>query len=259
MGEQGFMHITQQLMQVPPDDSATSLHATCSFKLQHSCNFSYLLPSHVSWSSLNLTSPMLKFDKIWLAMHNPVFSMHGSELAEHGQHVDWHDSQLQLLECATPASALFCQSVLEANIAPDIELCLLTTYVSQLWCGVDFSWRVAVSTQAAQQFAEGVKQIDGLEVVGKPDMCLVAIKSTSKKLNIYKVNDLMSQRGWHLNALQFPSSVHMCFTAQHTEVVPELLKVATLNLPSNALHVYTQLMSHMNLLYMARYAIHQCW
>ncbi len=117
---------------------------------------------------------------------------------------------------------------------------------------------MAVSTQAAQQFAEGVKQIDGLEVVGKPDMCLVAIKSTSKKLNIYKVNDLMSQRGWHLNALQFPSSVHMCFTAQHTEVVPELLKVATLNLPSNALHVYTQLMSHMNLLYMARYAIHQC-
>ena len=64
MGEQGFMHITQQLMQVPPDDSTTSLHATCSFKLQHSCNFSYLLPSHVSWSSLNLTSPMLEFDKI---------------------------------------------------------------------------------------------------------------------------------------------------------------------------------------------------
>ncbi|DBB12500.1 TPA: hypothetical protein ACH3X3_005299 [Trebouxia sp. C0006] len=78
--------------------------------------------------------------------------------------------------------------------------------------------------QAAQHLAEAVKQIDGLEVVGKPDMCLVAIKSTSKKLNIYKVNDLMSQRGWHLNALQFPSSVRMCFTAQHTEVVPELLK-----------------------------------
>lgn len=78
--------------------------------------------------------------------------------------------------------------------------------------------------QAASEFAEGVKKIDGLEVVGKPDMCVVAIKSTSKQLNIYKVNDLMSQRGWHLNALQFPSSVHMCFTAQHTKVVPELLQ-----------------------------------
>lgn len=73
-----------------------------------------------------------------------------------------------------------------------------------------------------------MKKIDGLEVVGKPDMCVVAIKSTSKQLNIYKVNDLMSQRGWHLNALQFPSSVHMCFTAQHTKVVPELLQVRLL-------------------------------
>jgi len=108
-----------------------------------------------------------------------------------------------------------------------------------------------VFAQAAQQFAEGVKQIDGLEVVGKPDMCLVAIKSTCKKLNIYKVNDLMSQRGWHLNALQFPSSVHMCFTAQHTEVVPELLKVTSLSLLLNALQSCTYI------LYMARRAIHQ--
>ena len=30
MGEQGFMHITQQLMQVAPHDCTTSLHATCS-------------------------------------------------------------------------------------------------------------------------------------------------------------------------------------------------------------------------------------
>ena len=102
-----------------------------------------------------------------------------------------------------------------------------------------------------------MKQIGGLEVVGKPDMCLVAIKSTSRTLNIYKVNDLMSQRGWHLNALQFPSSIHMCFTAQHTEVVPDLLKVVSLNLPSNALHVYAQSTSHINTLYTARYAIHQ--
>ena len=89
----------------------------------------------------------------------------------------------------------------------------------------DFGIHALDVLQAAQQFAEGVREIDGLEVVGKPDMCLVAIKSTSKQLNIYKVNDLMSQKGWHLNALQFPSSVHMCFTAQHTQVVPELLQV----------------------------------
>ncbi|KAL0029054.1 hypothetical protein WJX77_003004 [Trebouxia sp. C0004] len=34
--------------------------------------------------------------------------------------------------------------------------------------------------------------VDDLEVVGKPDMCLVAIKSASNKLKIYKANDLLS-------------------------------------------------------------------
>eukprot|EP00891_Asterochloris_glomerata_P007131 jgi/Astpho2/7131/Aster-08310 len=78
--------------------------------------------------------------------------------------------------------------------------------------------------EASKAFAQGVEQIDGLELCGRPDMCVVAFKASSRQLNIYKVNDLMTNKGWHLNALQFPASIHMCFTAQHTEVVPKLLK-----------------------------------
>ena len=91
--------------------------------------------------------------------------------------------------------------------------------------------------QAAHTFAEGVSHIEGLEVCGKPDMCVVAFKSTQKSLNVYQVNDLMTQRGWHLNALQFPASVHMCFTAQHIKVVPELLQVLALPVNVSMLHV----------------------
>ena len=88
--------------------------------------------------------------------------------------------------------------------------------------------------QASKAFAQGVEQIDGLELCGRPDMCVVAFKASSRQVNIYKVNDLMTNKGWHLNALQFPASIHMCFTAQHTEVVPKLLKVmATANHASN--------------------------
>lgn len=40
--------------------------------------------------------------------------------------------------------------------------------------------------------------------------------STSKPpLNIFVVNDVLSEMGWHLNALQRPSALHICFTAQH--------------------------------------------
>ena len=78
--------------------------------------------------------------------------------------------------------------------------------------------------ELSQKMQDGIEAIDGLQVVGKPDANVVAFKSTSKELNIWKVNDLMSKKGWHLNALQRPAAVHMCFTAAHTpDVVDNLL------------------------------------
>ncbi|KAK9822584.1 hypothetical protein WJX74_007398 [Apatococcus lobatus] len=77
---------------------------------------------------------------------------------------------------------------------------------------------------AAKKFQRGVANIQGLRVVGQPEMCVVAFESTHRSVDIYKVNDLMTQRGWHLNALQFPAAVHICFTARHVNVVDQLLK-----------------------------------
>lgn len=78
---------------------------------------------------------------------------------------------------------------------------------------------------AAAQFAAGVAAIDGLEVVGAPEMCVVAFRSVEPGLNIYTVNDLLSARGWHLNALQRPAALHVCFTAAHSPAaVAELVQ-----------------------------------
>lgn len=48
-----------------------------------------------------------------------------------------------------------------------------------------------------------VRGISELFVVGKPDMTIVAFGS--KALDIFEVNDIMSSKGWHLNALQRPN------------------------------------------------------
>jgi len=47
--------------------------------------------------------------------------------------------------------------------------------------------------------------------------------ANARRLNIYCLNDLLTQRGWHLNALQAPAALHFCFTAQHVNVVPALI------------------------------------
>ena len=80
--------------------------------------------------------------------------------------------------------------------------------------------------QASKDFEAGVKGIAGLEVIGEPEMSVVAFKAKSPRdLDIFVLNDLMSQKGWHLSALQNPSSLHMCFTAQHVHTIPALLQV----------------------------------
>jgi len=48
-----------------------------------------------------------------------------------------------------------------------------------------------------------IEEIPGLYVIGKPDMTVVAFGSDV--VDIFEVNDIMSSKGWHLNALQRPN------------------------------------------------------
>jgi len=89
---------------------------------------------------------------------------------------------------------------------------------------------------AVDRFKEGVNTIPELEVMGSPEMSVVAIQARdSAKLNVYKLNDLMEKAGWHWNALQSPPALHFCFTPNHvgdgssngkqqTDVVQQLLE-----------------------------------
>ncbi|KAJ4879859.1 Sphingosine-1-phosphate lyase [Raphanus sativus] len=76
--------------------------------------------------------------------------------------------------------------------------------------------------EASKRLEEGVRGISELFVVGKPDMTIVAFGS--KALDIFEVNDIMSSKGWHLNALQRPNSIHICVTLQHVPVVDDFLQ-----------------------------------
>ncbi len=59
-----------------------------------------------------------------------------------------------------------------------------------------------------------VAQIPELMVLGDP---LFVIAFASPTLDIYRVLDAMSRRGWSLNGLHRPAAVHLCVTLRHTE------------------------------------------
>jgi sphinganine-1-phosphate aldolase len=75
----------------------------------------------------------------------------------------------------------------------------------------------AVEVEAAvQRVAKATGNV--LELYGQRDLCVVAFgpnrsgTNSRGKVNIYQVGDAMGRRGWHLNTLQYPASIHICVT-----------------------------------------------
>ncbi|KAL4573769.1 hypothetical protein LXL04_020586 [Taraxacum kok-saghyz] len=76
--------------------------------------------------------------------------------------------------------------------------------------------------EASKRLQKGVNEIPELFIIGRPDMTIVAFGSNV--IDIFEVNDMLSSKGWHLNPLQRPNSIHICVTLQHVPMVDDFLK-----------------------------------
>jgi len=66
---------------------------------------------------------------------------------------------------------------------------------------------------ATEKLIDGIGRIDGLRVLGKPDMCMFAVAATDERVNVYRLADEMKKKGWYLQP-QFarensPSNLHI--------------------------------------------------
>ncbi len=67
--------------------------------------------------------------------------------------------------------------------------------------------------ETAATIKAGIGEISELQILGDP---LWVVAFASPRLDIYRVMDAMSHRGWSLNGLHRPSCVHLCVTLRHT-------------------------------------------
>ncbi|OWK07918.1 SGPL1 [Cervus elaphus hippelaphus] len=59
-----------------------------------------------------------------------------------------------------------------------------------------------------------LENIKGIFVFGNPQLSVIALGS--RDFDIYRLFNLMNAKGWNLNQLQFPPSLHFCITLVHT-------------------------------------------
>lgn len=67
--------------------------------------------------------------------------------------------------------------------------------------------------QATRTVMDGIDRIDGVQILGEPDMCMFAFAATSEKINVYRLADAMKNKGWYLQP-QFkransPANLHI--------------------------------------------------
>jgi sphinganine-1-phosphate aldolase len=75
---------------------------------------------------------------------------------------------------------------------------------------------------ATRQIQEGIGAIEGLEVISNPEMSVFAF--TSDKYDIFNIGDALTARGWHLDRLQYPNSLHMTVSYGNYEQASEFLR-----------------------------------
>ncbi|XP_021435852.2 sphingosine-1-phosphate lyase 1 isoform X1 [Oncorhynchus mykiss] len=59
-----------------------------------------------------------------------------------------------------------------------------------------------------------IRKINGVFVFGDPEVSVVAIGSDV--FDIFRLSNALTSKGWNLNMLQYPSSIHICCTVLHT-------------------------------------------
>ena len=82
---------------------------------------------------------------------------------------------------------------------------------------------------ATRKFIAGVQAIPGLQVMGKPDMCLVAV--ASNEVDIFHVIDEMTVRGWYIQpqlALgEYQENFHVSLQHSNVDLVDDMLVALT--------------------------------
>lgn len=73
--------------------------------------------------------------------------------------------------------------------------------------------RKVIST--ARKIKTEIHKIKGVVVLGDPEVSVVALGSDD--FDIFRLSNAMTAKGWNLNTLQFPASIHICCTVLHTQ------------------------------------------
>ena len=95
-----------------------------------------------------------------------------------------------------------------------LAVCTWATMVHIGRAGYVESTKKVIKT--ARYITAELKKIPEIYILGNPEVSVIGIGST--EFDIYRLSSGLGEKGWNINSLQFPSSIHICLTLLHTQV-----------------------------------------
>jgi glutamate/tyrosine decarboxylase-like PLP-dependent enzyme len=96
---------------------------------------------------------------------------------------------------------------------------------------------VAVAVEAADRMRAGVRAIEGLQVLGRPEAHLLAIAADTESqvdVDVFQIGDAMQALGWFHDRQGPPDSLHATVSAGNAGVIDEYLDDLTKSVTENA-------------------------
>ncbi len=79
------------------------------------------------------------------------------------------------------------------------------------------------TVEVSERLKKGIEDIGCFKIIGNPIASLFAYKSIDPAVNAFAVGDVMEEKGWHIDRLQFPDALHAMVTAPHEKVIDQYL------------------------------------
>jgi sphinganine-1-phosphate aldolase len=91
---------------------------------------------------------------------------------------------------------------------------IATCWAAMMYHGLDGYVRATGDIiKTTKLIRKELSNVEGLKILGNPLVSVLAF--SSDRFDIYALNGRLKERGWNLNALQFPSAFHLCVTLMH--------------------------------------------
>lgn len=68
-----------------------------------------------------------------------------------------------------------------------------------------------------RNLTQKIKEIDDLEIMGNPQVCIVAFRFKNNLYDVYELKGLMKEKKWNIAELQNPPGLHFCITLVHVD------------------------------------------